>query len=526
MSRSQIHRTVLAMLRRACGDPAAHCAGQGAAPDRARRRLVSAAAGAAATSALPLGFVQPRAARASGQIAIVGAGLAGLACADWLAGRGLRADVFEASDRPGGRCRSLDGFFPGQVAELGGEFIDTTHTTMRGYATRFGLTLENVEKAPGETFYFFAGQRYSEAQVVEEFRAFVPAMRADLRRVKAPTADRFTLEESRLDRTSLAEYLDTRGAGRLIRAVIDVAYTIEYGRAIEEQSCLAFLQYAHADRRSKFAPFGVFSDERFHVVEGNDRIATRLAMELPGQVAYAHGLEAARRRADGRVELAFATPGGPRVFAFDAVVLAIPFSVLREVALDVSLELPPWKRLAIETLSYGTNSKMMLGFQGPFWYSLLGSSGSAYSDLANHQNTWQTNPTRATGQSAILTDYSGGPRGERLDPGRVQIEATRFLEDLERVYPGAQHFVSRAPDGRIVAVLENWARNPLYRGSYTCNQPGYFTTIAGNEAKPVGNLFFAGEHTSPFYEAQGFMEGAVTSGLRAAREVFDFLRKG
>ena len=52
-----------------------------------------------------------------------------------------------------------------------------------------------------------------------------------------------------------------------------------------------------------------------------------------------------------------------------------------------------------------------------------------------------------------------------------------------------------------------------------CNQPGYFTTIADNEQKPVENLFFAGEHTSSFYEWQGFMEGAVVSGLRAADEV-------
>ena len=51
-----------------------------------------------------------------------------------------------------------------------------------------------------------------------------------------------------------------------------------------------------------------------------------------------------------------------------------------------------------------------------------------------------------------------------------------------------------------------------------------FTTIAGHEAPPVGNLFFAGEHTSSFYEQQGFMEGAALSGQRAAAEVFRLLR--
>jgi monoamine oxidase len=60
----------------------------------------------------------------------------------------------------------------------------------------------------------------------------------------------------------------------------------------------------------------------------------------------------------------------------------------------------------------------------------------------------------------------------------------------------------------------------------TCTRPrSPFTlpTIANNEAKPVGNLFFAGEHTSSFYENQGFLEGAAESGLRAAAEVLKAL---
>jgi monoamine oxidase len=85
--------------------------------------------------------------------------------------------------------------------------------------------------------------------------------------------------------------------------------------------------------------------------------------------------------------------------------------------------------------------------------------------------------------------------------------------------------VPRATQGGPLRVhLENWSRNPLAQGSYTCNHPGYFTTIADNEAPPVGNLFFAGEHTSSFYEQQGFMEGAALSGQRAAGEVYRLLR--
>jgi monoamine oxidase len=92
------------------------------------------------------------------------------------------------------------------------------------------------------------------------------------------------------------------------------------------------------------------------------------------------------------------------------------------------------------------------------------------------------------------------------------------------VYPGVAATATRLPGDRYRVHLENWLRNPFAKGSYTCNQPGYFTTIADNEARPVGNLFFAGEHTSSFYEWQGFMEGAALSGARAATEVLRQLR--
>ena len=106
-----------------------------------------------------------------------------------------------------------------------------------------------------------------------------------------------------------------------------------------------------------------------------------------------------------------------------------------------------------------------------------------------------------------------------LLPANAQQEAQLFLQDLDKVYPGSLPYAERDRKGTFRVHLENWTLNPLALGSYTCPAPGYFTSIAGNEAKPVGNLFFAGEHTDSFYDAQGFLEGAANSGLRAATEV-------
>jgi monoamine oxidase len=492
-------------------------------------RLALSAGFAAAGSAVSATSAVAARRGSSVNVGIVGAGLAGLACADRLAAADIRATVYEASGRVGGRQWSLRGFFPGQVAERGGEFIDNLHKTMLGYAKRFRLAREDVTKIPGEVIYFLLGRHHPEFEVVEEFREFVGIMHQDLRRLsRQPTADDFNDHDLRLDNTSLLEYLNGQNAagvaaGAIAKAAIIEAYEAEYGLDAAEQSALNFLLFIHADRRSKFTPFGIFSDERYHLVDGNDAIATHLAAGLPGPIEFGLSLTRVRRAADGRIELTLWDGAQHITRAHDIVVLTIPFSVLRHVELDASLALPPEKLFAINELGYGTNAKMMVGFSSKPWRALNG-NGASYADLPDAQATWETNPTRSTDSRAILTDYSSAARGARLATPNLQMEVERFLSDLHMVFPGASAGAAGVPGARL-AHLEPWPSNPLTLGSYTCYKPGQFTTIAGREGTPVGNLFFAGEHTNSFYEFQGFMEGAALSGLHAAKAVLAALSK-
>lgn len=498
-----------------------------------RRFLVEA--GAIGTT-LALGTMIPRASVAAKptspplSVGIVGAGLAGLACADMLKTRGIRASIYDAGTRAGGRCWSLRGFFPGQVAERGGELIDTLHKTMLGYAKRFSLRLEDVNKVPGEVVYHFSGQRYTEAVVVAEFRDFVSIMRTDLHRLSREVrAIGHTTDDAALDRISLLAYLEGQNAagiaaGPVAKAAVIAAYEAEYGLPASEQSCLNFLLFMHPDRRSTFTPFGVFSDERYHLVDGNDRIIEGLTRELPGQITYDRTLLRIRRVSDGRIELTFQEGAHTAIVTHDVAVLAIPFSTLRLVELDASLTLPPAQLQAILTLGYGTNAKMNIGFSRRPWHQ-LGGNGTSYSDLPNHQTTWEPNPTLASDTRGILLDYSGGQRGARLNPAAVQVETQRFLQDLERVYPGTME-AAAVIQGQHLAHLEHWPSNPLTKGSYTCYRPGQFTAIAGLEGVPADNLFFAGEHTNSFYEWQGFMEGAALSGITAARSILAAAKVG
>ena len=101
----------------------------------------------------------------------------------------------------------------------------------------------------------------------------------------------------------------------------------------------------------------------------------------------------------------------------------------------------------------------------------------------------------------------------------MQIEALRFLTDLDLRFPG--RLVCGDAKSRTVSsrISRRWPSNPLSKGSYTCYRPGQFTTIAGYEGMSAGPLHFAGEHANSFYIWQGFMEGAVLSGLDAAKAV-------
>ncbi|MBX3190193.1 MAG: FAD-dependent oxidoreductase [Labilithrix sp.] len=455
-------------------------------------------------------------------VGIVGAGIAGLACAYELTRAGVKATIHEGNTRVGGRIWTMGGSFAGpvdwlgQVIERGGELIDNGHKTMIGYARELKLSLEDVTKPKRDAFYYFGGEKIPESRMVDEYRVLVDAMRADLRTINSPTADSFTPADQLLDRMSFAEWLERREAPPHIRALLSVAYTIEYGVPVDRMSALAFLLFAKASRQSKLRLFGNWSDERYHVIGGNQQIPVGLAAKLPGQLRFGRKLVAAKKLSDGRIELTFVEGGRTVTATHDAVVLTVPFHLLREVDFHASLAIPAWKKHAIQNTVYGDNAKLMLGFNGRPWIE-QGGSGATYSDLPTLHTTWETNPALGNDARGVITHYTGAALARSQT--NFQRDGGRFLDDFDRIIPGAKARARRDKSGKPIGHLEAWTSSPWTKGAYTANAPGYFTTIAGNEGKPIGNLYFAGETTDSFYDYQGFMEGGALSGLRAAGEI-------
>jgi len=479
-----------------------------------RRRFLRTTIAAAAAASLPVRVVFPKGPQTP-RVVIVGAGTAGLVCAYRLQQNGISARVVEASTRVGGRMFSLRNFFPdNQLTELGGEYIDTGHKTMHRLVKELGLSLNDLcaDKNPaGEHAFYFDNRLIPvDAEFIDMFRPVAKAIAADLKqmKVRGEKGLEVSFEKPRtreVDRLSIPEWFQKHSVDGLVARVLRAAYVGEYGLEIGEQSALNLLFTIGDEAASD--EFGIFgeSDERFHIVEGNDAVPTKLSEKLERPVELGSALEMIANHGRG-FRLGFRRESVTTEEDADIVVLALPFTILRQ--LDLRLQLPEIKRKAIKELGYGTNAKLIAGFSRRVWADAH-STGYTFTDLP-FQCCWETSRGQP-GEHAILTNFAGGNHGLHLDEGDIPARAAEFAAQVEKIYPGA------ASAFTTKAVRQHWPSSPFVRGSYTCYKPGQYTTLAPSIAAPVGNLFFAGEHTSEDFN--GYMEGAAESGERAAKEV-------
>ncbi|HTU62325.1 MAG TPA: FAD-dependent oxidoreductase, partial [Polyangiales bacterium] len=329
------------------------------------------------------------------------------------------------------------------------------------------------------------------------------------RELAAADADEAYFDQ--LDAMGLDAWLDSLpDLDPTLRALLSVAYIGEYGRELSEQSVFNLLWLIDSETPDPFRIFGD-SDERFHAHLGSDTFTTRLSEALEREVALETRLVRIRELQNGRLRLALERAGTVQELDFDRVVLALPWTLLRQVELDVAL--PDHKRQMIDELGYGLNSKHMLQFEGKPWRE-QGQSGSAFTDNGL-QSTWDTARGQA-GSSGLLTVFLGGDKSVASGRGTGEERAREFLPAVERLWSGArEHYRSGS------ALRMYWPTAPFALGSYACYLPGQ-AAWSGTEGEPVGRLHFCGEHTSEDF--QGYMEGAAESGERAASEVLATVR--
>jgi monoamine oxidase len=452
------------------------------------------------------------------KIAVIGAGLAGLTCAYRLRQAGFTSTIYEASPRLGGRCYTRRGFFEnGQIAERGGELIDTDHTDIQDLALELGLQLDDVlaaEPTGTQPVYRFHNSPYTYQEATQDFLAIYPQLAADIIATnEGTTFDSFTARGQQLDQISIAQYIDQivpGGHNSPLGQLLDVAYNIEYGAETSVQSALSLLYLLGYSDPNTFQIFGS-SDEHYKIRGGNDQIVSRLGSILEDQIELGQPLVAITQKTDGRYLLNFAGDGNTALV--DRVVLALPFSLLRSVVDFSKAGFSDLKQTAITQLGMGTNTKFQLQFKKRLWND-LGNNGDTYADTG-YQTTWEVTRAQA-GKTGILVDFTGGNIGASFSQGTIPQRANQFLGQLEPVLPG----ITRQYNG--LATLDYWTGYNWTRGSYSYWKVGQYVGFSGIEGVREGNAHFCGEHTSQ--SAQGYLDGAVETGGRAASEIIaDYL---
>jgi len=208
---------------------------------------------------------------------------------------------------------------------------------------------------------------------------------------------------------------------------------------------------------------------------------------------------------DKKIVMGFDAPGGAQTQSFDAVILALPFTKLRQVKGLDGLKLSAEKLKCIQELGYGVNAKVMNGTTSRVWRSPdaglpAPSNGTFYSDLG-FQTLWETSRVQP-GEAGIITDYLGSKPGIS--------DAKSALDALRAYLPKMSQKMADSLDPNAVTSWF-WITYHFTLGSYASAKTGQYTTLLELAAEPALN---GREHTSTDF--LGFMNGGVQSGNRAA----------
>jgi monoamine oxidase len=504
MAHGSTTRLLRRLLRRSATGGAAAPAGRGLTRRGLLRRAGALGAGALAARALPA------ASQPAMRVAVVGAGLAGLTAAEALVRAGVDATVYEARPRVGGRVFSGAPFGDGRVTDYGGQFVNSDHEDMLALAGRLGIPLVRRDAEGGPTdapaaAFVFGGRRVPEAEVAAALGP-VAAVLADLDRALAEDWD---AEAPALDALSAAAWLDRAAPHPLARALLEATIRTEYGVEPEASSALQLVYNLAAVEDGRAEPLGA-SDEAFVVEGGSQRLAQALADRMPGRILTDHPLRRLER-AGGAWRLSF---GDGRTAEADAVVVAIPFPVLRTV--ELAADLPPTLVRMIAELDLGRNEKVLCAASSRAWRTAGGFSREVWADrpFAGGWDAGVNAPGRADG---LLCALLGG--AQALDGRGAEARGLDALAAFDLAAPGT----AAAAEARFHATA--WADDPWTRGAYTTFRPGQVTAFAdtawrdggGPEDQTevrVGGLLFAGEHLS--LDWYGYMNGAVETGRLAA----------
>jgi monoamine oxidase len=440
---------------------------------------------------------------AAKKVAILGAGISGLAAGLELVKAGHDVTILEAQLRPGGRVYTLRApFSDGLYAEAGAGRIPETHYITLDYVKRFKLELEPFFPQSGTGVFLWRGKRQlvphgKEPELTNLDVNFTPeerkvGFRGLATKYLGSLQDKLSglpqdawppASLPELGDISLRDYLRQQGAST------DAIQYISEG--FEGDALLDFIH----DSVSHLPML-------WKIRGGNDRLPHAMADALHGNIRYGANVVRIVQK-ENLVEMTYKNAGSHFQLTADRVICTIPYTVLRGIEVQ-----PQWsanKAFAIHNLYMGPVARVYAQTRNRFWEA---DGRNGFAEVDQPMEIWS--PTHhEPGARGIVMSYAYEDLAVRYSAMNEEAQMQQSLDLFEQVHPGLRENFEGG-------TTWSWLNHPYSKGAFTVVKPGQFRGVVPYVAIPEGRIHFAGEHTSPW---TGWIQGALHSGLRTAREV-------
>jgi monoamine oxidase len=482
-----------------------------------RRLLVSSLAGAASLAASSLAPFRTRAATRQTSapsrtaVVVVGAGFAGLSAARHLAAAGVDVVVLEARDRVGGRVVNKD-LGDGEIVEAGGQYIGPTQDRMAALARELGVDTYPTF-AEGADVVVVEGERFVGGfppSLGAEYTTLVDQLQAMAATVPVHAPWTASLAQE-WDSQTLRSWLVSNGASPDLLAVFGSISDLWGAEARDVSLLYALFYIAAAGNEQTPGTLARLVNVRngaqeLRFVGGSQLLPIRMADELGDRVVLAAPVR----------EIAY-WDGSVRVIADGHEIEARRVIIATPPALAAGIRyappLPTLRAQLWQRFPMGSLMKIEAVYEEPFWRA-EGLSGISLMTDGPIRSTFDNTPP--SGSPGVFFGFVGGAASRDWPHRTPEERRAQVLENFamvigERALQPLDYFEVDWP-------AEEWSRG----GPVAYVPTGVLLDYGSTIREPVGPIHWAGTETATFWN--GYMEGAVRSGERAAREVLLALR--